>query len=206
MSKFDFIDIGSHLRIGRDLMDTTMRTIQKVAIASTIAFSTLAFFPATASTAQAGPIVPLGHYCLSYDLGGRLQFHKLCTMSGHRVGTRRRMLRQDRSRRRARPPMGRRPRALPAVSERRHNSFNRAGPGKQSPPCTPAPAGSSSRNIQHHDDGDEAEAAGPAAPPPSPGPARRGVRISLVAKSTPPRASGGQARWGRSADACLAIK
>ena len=47
-----------------------MRTIQKVAIASTIAFSTLAFFQATASTAQAGPIVPLGHYCLSYDLGG----------------------------------------------------------------------------------------------------------------------------------------
>jgi hypothetical protein len=47
-----------------------MRTIQKVAIASTIAFSTLAFFPATASTAQAGPIVPLGHYCLSYDQGG----------------------------------------------------------------------------------------------------------------------------------------
>jgi hypothetical protein len=47
-----------------------MRTIQKVAIASTIAFSALAFFPMTASTAQAGPIVPLGHYCLSYDLGG----------------------------------------------------------------------------------------------------------------------------------------
>ena len=47
-----------------------MRTIQKVAIASAIAFSTLAFLPATISTAQAGPIVPLGHYCLSYDLGG----------------------------------------------------------------------------------------------------------------------------------------
>jgi hypothetical protein len=47
-----------------------MRTIQKVAIASAIAFSTLAFLPATVSTAQAGPIVPLGHYCLSYDLGG----------------------------------------------------------------------------------------------------------------------------------------
>jgi hypothetical protein len=47
-----------------------MRTIQKVAIASTIAFSALASFPMTASTAQAGPIVPLGHYCLSYDYGG----------------------------------------------------------------------------------------------------------------------------------------
>jgi hypothetical protein len=47
-----------------------MRTIQKVAIASAVAFSALAFLPATVSTAQAGPIVPLGHYCLSYDLGG----------------------------------------------------------------------------------------------------------------------------------------
>ena len=46
----------------------TMRTIQKVAIASTIAFSALAFFPATASTAQAGPIVPPGHYCLAYAM------------------------------------------------------------------------------------------------------------------------------------------
>ena len=47
-----------------------MITIQKVVIASTIAFSALAFFPMTASTAQAGPIVPSGHYCLSYDMGG----------------------------------------------------------------------------------------------------------------------------------------
>ena len=47
-----------------------MSAIQKVAIASTIAFSALAFFPMMASTAQAGPIVPLGHYCLSCDLGG----------------------------------------------------------------------------------------------------------------------------------------
>ncbi len=47
-----------------------MRTIQKAAIASTIAFSALAFAAMTASTAEAGPIVPPGHYCLSYDKGG----------------------------------------------------------------------------------------------------------------------------------------
>jgi uncharacterized protein DUF3551 len=47
-----------------------MKTIQKVAMASTIAFSALAFVTLTASTAQAGPIVPRGHYCLSYDEGG----------------------------------------------------------------------------------------------------------------------------------------
>jgi hypothetical protein len=47
-----------------------MRTIQKVAIAATIAFSALGFVAMTASTAEAGPIVPPGHYCLSYDYGG----------------------------------------------------------------------------------------------------------------------------------------
>jgi hypothetical protein len=47
-----------------------MTTVQKLAIASTIAFSALAFAAMTASTAQAGPIVPSGHYCLSYDEGG----------------------------------------------------------------------------------------------------------------------------------------
>ena len=68
---FDFINIEPHLRTGQGLRWVmTMRTIQKVAIASTIAFSALAFFPMTVSTAQAGPIVPLGHYCLSYDYGG----------------------------------------------------------------------------------------------------------------------------------------
>jgi hypothetical protein len=66
----DFVDIASHLDGAGPRWITTMRTIQKVAIASTIAFSALAFFPATASTAQAGPTVPLGHYCLSYDEGG----------------------------------------------------------------------------------------------------------------------------------------
>jgi Protein of unknown function (DUF3551) len=47
-----------------------MRTIRNVAIASTIAFSALAFASVTASVAEAGPIVSPGHYCLSYDRGG----------------------------------------------------------------------------------------------------------------------------------------
>ena len=46
-----------------------MRTIHKVAIATT-AFSALAFVTMTGSTAQAGPIVPPGRHCLSYDEGG----------------------------------------------------------------------------------------------------------------------------------------
>ena len=54
----------------RALGTTIMRTIQKIAIASILTFSALAFFSMMASTAQAGPIVPLGHYCLAYDLGG----------------------------------------------------------------------------------------------------------------------------------------
>jgi Protein of unknown function (DUF3551) len=47
-----------------------MRTIQRLAIAATIAFSALALTPMTASSAEAGPIVPSGHYCLLYDEGG----------------------------------------------------------------------------------------------------------------------------------------
>ena len=47
-----------------------MKTIHKVAIATTVAFSALAFVTMTGSTAQAGPIVPPGRYCLSYDEGG----------------------------------------------------------------------------------------------------------------------------------------
>ncbi len=47
-----------------------MKGIHKAAIAATIAFSALGFVTMTTSTAEAGPIVPHGHYCLSYDYGG----------------------------------------------------------------------------------------------------------------------------------------
>ncbi|MBR1236634.1 DUF3551 domain-containing protein [Bradyrhizobium sp. AUGA SZCCT0182] len=47
-----------------------MKTIRNVAIASTIAFSTLVLASITASVAEAAPIVSPGHYCLSYDEGG----------------------------------------------------------------------------------------------------------------------------------------
>ncbi len=47
-----------------------MKTIHTVAIATAVAFSALAFVTMTGSTAQAGPIVPPGRYCLSYDEGG----------------------------------------------------------------------------------------------------------------------------------------
>lgn len=45
-----------------------MRTIYTAALASAIALS--AFVSVTSSAAQAGPIVPPGHYCLAYDHGG----------------------------------------------------------------------------------------------------------------------------------------
>ena len=47
-----------------------MKIIRNVAIASTIAFSALLFASVTPSAAEAGPIVPPGHDCLSYDQGG----------------------------------------------------------------------------------------------------------------------------------------
>jgi Protein of unknown function (DUF3551) len=46
-----------------------MKTISMIAIVLAVALSALAF-AATPGAAQAGPIVPLGRYCLSYDEGG----------------------------------------------------------------------------------------------------------------------------------------
>jgi hypothetical protein len=46
-----------------------MKNISMIAIASAAALSTLAFIAAP-GTANAGPIVPPGHYCLTYDIGG----------------------------------------------------------------------------------------------------------------------------------------
>jgi hypothetical protein len=46
-----------------------MKTIATLAMSSAIALSAFAFF-ATPEGAKAGPVVPPGHYCLSYDHGG----------------------------------------------------------------------------------------------------------------------------------------
>jgi Protein of unknown function (DUF3551) len=46
-----------------------MKTISAIALASAIAFSTLAF-SATPGAAKPAPTLPPGRYCLSYDQGG----------------------------------------------------------------------------------------------------------------------------------------
>jgi hypothetical protein len=46
-----------------------MKTISAIAIASAVALSAVAF-AVTPGAAKAGPIVPPGRYCLSYDEGG----------------------------------------------------------------------------------------------------------------------------------------
>jgi hypothetical protein len=45
-----------------------MKTISMITMASAVVLSALAF--ATPGAAKAGPIVPPGRYCLSYDEGG----------------------------------------------------------------------------------------------------------------------------------------
>jgi uncharacterized protein DUF3551 len=47
-----------------------MQTIHKIALTSTVAFSAYALVMVISSAAQAGPIVPPGHYCIAYDYGG----------------------------------------------------------------------------------------------------------------------------------------
>ena len=46
-----------------------MKNISMIAIASAVALSAVAF-AATPGAAKAGPIVPPGHYCMTYDEGG----------------------------------------------------------------------------------------------------------------------------------------
>ena len=46
-----------------------MKTISMMSMAPVIALSAAAF-GVTPEAAKAGPIVPPGHYCMSYDLGG----------------------------------------------------------------------------------------------------------------------------------------
>jgi hypothetical protein len=47
-----------------------MKTIHKLAMASAVAISAFAFVTVAGSAAQAGPIVPPGHYCMVWALGG----------------------------------------------------------------------------------------------------------------------------------------
>lgn len=47
-----------------------MKTAHRLAIVSAIAFSTFALVGMSGSAAYAGPIVPRGHDCMTYDTGG----------------------------------------------------------------------------------------------------------------------------------------
>jgi hypothetical protein len=47
-----------------------MKMIHELAMVSAIVFSTFALTEISGSAAHAGPIVPPGHYCMTYDTGG----------------------------------------------------------------------------------------------------------------------------------------
>jgi hypothetical protein len=47
-----------------------MKTVHKLATASAVVFSALAFVALAGSAAQAGPITRPGTYCMQYALGG----------------------------------------------------------------------------------------------------------------------------------------
>jgi len=47
-----------------------MKTIHTMAMALAVAISALAFVTIAGSPARAGPIVPPGHYCMVWTLGG----------------------------------------------------------------------------------------------------------------------------------------
>jgi hypothetical protein len=47
-----------------------MKTSHKLAVVSSIAFSAFALFTISGSAVYAGPAVPPGHYCMTFDTGG----------------------------------------------------------------------------------------------------------------------------------------
>jgi Protein of unknown function (DUF3551) len=47
-----------------------MKTTHELVALSALAFSTFAMVEMSGSAACAGPIVPPGHYCMTYDTGG----------------------------------------------------------------------------------------------------------------------------------------
>ena len=47
-----------------------MNTIYKSAMVTEFAFSAFAFATMAGSSVRAGPIVPPGHYCMTWDIGG----------------------------------------------------------------------------------------------------------------------------------------
>jgi len=67
----DVVASAPHLEVNNfTIGERVMKTIHKLAMASAVVCSAFAFLTMTAPGAQAGPIVPPGHYCLLYDLGG----------------------------------------------------------------------------------------------------------------------------------------
>jgi Protein of unknown function (DUF3551) len=47
-----------------------MKTIRKAAMVIVFAFSAFVFATMAGSSVRAGPIVPPGHYCMTFDTGG----------------------------------------------------------------------------------------------------------------------------------------
>ena len=68
----DLSIVFSHLgKGGRDYFGRlTMKTIRELTVVSAIAFSAFALANISGSAAYAGPAVPAGHYCMTFDTGG----------------------------------------------------------------------------------------------------------------------------------------
>ncbi len=66
-----WLEAARHFGIERKpLLEVAMNTICKSAMIAGVAFSTFAFTTTGGSSVQTGPIVPPGHYCMSWDIGG----------------------------------------------------------------------------------------------------------------------------------------
>src|ERR1044072_5147097 len=62
--------VAHWLELEKQTQEREMRTVHRHAILAGLAFAVLSLTDAAGSSASAGPIVPPGHYCMTWDIGG----------------------------------------------------------------------------------------------------------------------------------------
>jgi hypothetical protein len=61
---------AAHMLEPKHRQESEMRTVHVNAIITGLAFAVIALADVAGSPASAGPIVPPGHYCMTWDIGG----------------------------------------------------------------------------------------------------------------------------------------
>jgi uncharacterized protein DUF3551 len=66
----ELTDVAPYLKCGQATSETNMKKRANIALATLFGSAAIACIALASSAAEAGPIVPSGHYCILYDEGG----------------------------------------------------------------------------------------------------------------------------------------